>query len=297
MPGISAYVKVTWLHALYSVIKMNEVSNIEISANNEDAAEILDKASKNLVKYLWNTEREYFNCFFRTEGARDVSIPESVFSDQMFGRWLLLIERNLSDLLPLDMVKKSVKYIYKNNLIDDKEKGFRGWSNGRLSDGVPCYDNKQWHAKTCWMGAQLNLASILGDLGYEEESLDVFRAIESSMKNNHLAVGEWNQAITEDGKSCTLPEEIAKDTPRFPAYPRYKSCWEYLVRMLGLKLDENNIELKPFTSFDFSVENITLAGCELTVTVKKGWTKIIVDGNSCDKAVFGRIGKHTVVFE
>lgn len=297
MPGISAYVNVTWLHALYSVIKMNEVENIEISANGEDAAEILEKASENIIKYLWNTEREYFNCFYRTEGAREISIPESVFSDQMFGRWLLLLERNLSDLLPLDMVKKSIKYIYKNNLIDDKEKGFKGWSNGRLPDGVPCYDNKQWHAKTCWMGAQLNLASILGDLGYEEESLDVFRAIESSMKNNHLAVGEWNQAITEDGKSCTLPEEIAKDTPRFPAYPRYKSCWEYLVRLLGLKLDEKYIELKPFTSFDFSIENVRLAGCELTVIVKKGWSKIIIDGEICDKAIFDRNGKHTVVFE
>ena len=53
----------------------------------------------------------------------------------------------------------------------------------------------------------------------------------------------------------------------------------------------------PFSSFDFSVDNIKLAGCELTVIVKKGWTKIVVDGSCSDKAVFERIGKHVVVFE
>jgi len=297
MPGISAYVNITWLHALYSVIKMNEIDGISICANGEDAGEILKKAKENLVKYLWNEKDEYFNCFYRTEGASEKSIPESVFSDQMFGRWLLLIERNLSDLLPKDMVKKSIEYIYENNLIDDKEKGFRGWSNGRLPNKVPCFDNKQWHAKTCWMGAQLNLASVMGELGEEEKSLDIFRSIEKSLKNNHLAVGEWNQAITEEGMSCTLPEETSKDTPRFPSYPRYKSCWEYLIRILGLKLDGEYMELSPFKSFDFSIKNINLAECRLNVIVKKGWTKITVDGIIQDRAVFDRNKEHTVIFE
>ena len=296
MPGLGAYVNTPWLTALYSVMKMNEANKEKIELDGENIEELLKQAEENFVKYLWNDEKGYFNCFFRTEGANESSIPDSVFSDQMFGRWLLLAERGKKPLLPLDKIESSVRYIYKNNLIDDKENGFRGWANGMLPSGVPYYDNKQYHAKTCWIGAQLNLGSILGELGYEEESLDVFRSVEKSFANNHLAVGEWNKAITEDGKSCTLPEEMSKDTPRFPAYPRYKCCWEYLIRILGLKVDSENMELNPFRSIDFKIKDVVLAGCHLTVEVNKNWTQIYVDGKKSSAAVFDRNGMHTVVF-
>lgn len=297
MPGLGAYVNTQWLTALYSVLKMNEVNAEKIKIDGEDIEKILKQAEENFVKYLWNDEKGYFNCFYRTEGANTASIPESVFSDQMFGRWLLLTELGKKPLLPIDKIKKCMEYIYKNNLIDDKENGFRGWANGMLQDRAPYYDNKQYHAKTCWIGAQLNLGSILGELGCEDESLDVFRSVEKSFANNHLAVGEWNKAITEDGKSCTLPEEMSKDTPRFPAYPRYKCCWEYLVRILGLKMDSKNMELKPFKSFDFQITDVVLAGCRLTVEVSKDWTEIYVDGKKCAAAVFDRNTAHAVQFK
>lgn len=298
MPGVSAYVNMPWLYALYSIIKMNKVCGVDIAASNGRLPEdILKQAADSFVKYLWNEDDGYFNCFYRTEQAESGSIPESVFTDQMFGRWLLLIERELDNILPADKIKSSVEYIYKNNVINDEANNFKGWSNGKLPGGKPCYDNKQYHAKTCWMGAQLNLASILGEMGLEKESLDVFYSLEKSLGNNHLAVGEWNRAITEDGKSCVLPEEPGKDTPRFPSYPRYKSCWEYLIRMLGLKIDSENMELTPFKSFDFSVKSIILAGCELTVSVKSGWTRIFVDGVEREKAIFERGKKHEIVFE
>lgn len=296
MPGISAYVDMPWLYALYSVMKMNAAIGSDVQPGEKNAAEVLDEAKSSFVKYLWDNERGYFHCFYRTEGGSQVSVPESAFTDHLFGRWLLLIERNLDALLPMEMIRKSAEFVYHNNLIDDPEHDFRGWSNGRLPDGTPCMDQKQHHVKSCWIGAQLNMGSVLGELGDENAAMDVFASLERSLHNNHLAVGEWNQTITEDAKSCISPEEPSKDTPRFPAYPRYKSSWEYLIRILGLKVDEKMMELHPFHGFDFAIHDVILAGCELNVSVQRNWNMVVVDGETSEKAVFERIGDHKVEF-
>lgn len=296
MPGISAYVNMPWLYALYSVMKMNAAIGSDVQPGEKNAAEVLDEAKSSFVKYLWDNERGYFHCFYRTEGGSQVSVPESAFTDHLFGRWLLLIERNLDALLPMEMIRKSAEFVYHNNLIDDPEHDFRGWSNGRLPDGTPCMDQKQHHVKSCWIGAQLNMGSVLGELGDENAAMDVFASLERSLHDNHLAVGEWNQTITEDAKSCISPEEPSKDTPRFPAYPRYKSSWEYLIRILGLKVDEKMMELHPFHGFDFAIHDVILAGCELNVSVQRNWNMVVVDGETSEKAVFERIGDHKVEF-
>ena len=296
MPGISAYVNMPWLYALYSVMKMNAAIGSDVQPGEKNAAEVLDEAKSSFVKYLWDNERGYFHCFYRTEGGSQVSVPESAFTDHLFGRWLLLIERNLDALLPMEMIRKSAEFVYHNNLIDDSEHDFRGWSNGRLPDGTPCMDQKQHHVKSCWIGAQLNMGSVLGELGDENAAMDVFASLERSLHNNHLAVGEWNQTITEDAKSCISPEEPSKDTPRFPAYPRYKSSWEYLICILGLKVDEKMMELHPFHGFDFAIHDVILAGCELNVSVQRNWNMVVVDGETSEKAVFERIGDHKVEF-
>lgn len=296
MPGISAYVNMPWLYALYSVMKMNAAIGSDVHPGEKTAAEVLDEAKRSFVKYLWDNERGYFHCFYRTEGASQVSVPESAFTDHLFGRWLLLIERDLDSLLPMEMIRKSAEFVYHNNLIDDPEHDFRGWSNGRLPDGTPCMDQKQHHVKSCWIGAQLNMGSVLGELGDENAAMDVFASLERSLHNNHLAVGEWNQTITEDAKSCISPEEPSKDTPRFPPYPRYKSSWEYLIRILGLKVDEKMMELHPFHGFDFAIHDVILAGCKLNVSVQKNWNLVVVDGETAEKAVFERAGDHKVEF-
>jgi hypothetical protein len=96
--------------------------------------------------------------------------------------------------------------------------------------------------------------------------------------------------------SCPLPQEVSKDTPRFPAYPRYKSSWELLIRLLGLTMDRTHMALKPLHSLDFAVQNVTLAGCKLTVQVQKDWNTILVDGEKVAEAVFDRRGSHSVAF-
>ena len=73
-------------------------------------------------------------------------------------------------------------------------------------------------------------------------------------------MGEWNKSVGPDGKSRTLPEEPNKDTPRFPPYPRYKSGWEYLRCILGLKMDAQNFYLNPFKTIGFAFGDVELAG-------------------------------------
>jgi hypothetical protein len=140
-------------------------------------------------------------------------------------------------------------------------------------------DGNGYHARTFWIGAQLDLGSLLGDAGDEAASLDIFKSLEASLHNNHLAVGEWNQAIDQDLKTRTVPEAPTKDTPRFPPYPRYKCAWEYLVRILGLKMDEQYLYLQPFKTVDFRIHEFPLAGVKLTVTVAAGWSQVLVNGS------------------
>ena len=295
MPGVCTYVNMPWLYAIYSVLKINQILGTNISIPEIKLEDLLQKAKDSMIKYLWNEEYGYFDAFRWTENSRHKNVQDTVFSDQMFGRWLLLIEKDLDSLLPKEMIEKSLNYIYENNLIDDKENGMRGWSNGMLKNHVPCGKDAEWFTNTWWLGAQFDLASLLGELGEEKKALDVFYSVESSLKNNHLAVGEWNANTTEDGKSVLTWE--SKDTPSFPSYPRYKCCWEMLIRIIGLKMDENVIELTPFKSFDFYLNDFVIAGCKLTINAQKDWTRIIVDGEEKELAVFDRkVYEHKIEF-
>ncbi len=300
MPGVCAYVNMTWLYALYSAIKMSKAIGKDISIDGVDTAALLENAKKSFVKYLWNDEYKYFNAFKWTENSRKMNVEQAVFSDQMFGRWLMLIEKDLDDLIDIEKIKSSLNYIYENNCVEDSEKGLRGWANGMLPERVvdPTTDEPSRHnefSNTWWLGAQLDLASLLGELGEEEKALDVFYSLEKSFENNHLAVGEWNLKTSDD----RLPFRSwqAKDTPSFPAYPRYKCCWEMLIRILGLKMDEKEMELTPFKSFPFYLNDFIIAGCKLTINAQKDWNKIIVDGVVSEKAVFDRsVYEHKIDF-
>jgi hypothetical protein len=133
------------------------------------------------------------------------------------------------------------------------------------------------HPMTCWFAAQQDLGSLLGVSGNEAASLDVFRSISTSLGKNALAAGEWNRSADSDFTAKTIYER-GKDTPRFPPYPRYKCSWEYLIRILGMQMDEKYIYLKPFKSIDFAINNFKLAGINLTARVAKNWNKVKLNG-------------------
>ncbi len=278
MPGVSAYVNAAWVYGLHALDQMGGRLKNPPLVGGIPAGELKAKAAASFDRNLWNEIQGCWNCFYRTEGASTVNVPESVFTDQLFGRWALLIDPTIAGLLPEEKVKRALESLYRHNLIEDRENNFKGWVNGLLPGRNSDIVNSQYVAKVFWICAQLDLGSLLGEAGNEPACLDVFKSLEASLHNHHLAVGEYNQSIDADFKTLTLPEEPGKDTPRFPPYPRYKCAWEYLVRILGLKMDERYLYLKPFMTMDFAIRNFKISGIILTVKVTTGWAKAFING-------------------
>jgi uncharacterized protein (DUF608 family) len=277
MPGVSAYVNVAWLHALYALERMGRTLGEPAPVDDTDAGELRGRVLQGLERWLWTDDLGgYYRCFARTPGASEASVPEAVFTDQLFGRWVLLIDGDSADVLPRQRVEAALATVFTNNLLEDTSTGFRGWVNGKLPGGAPDLVSG-YHARTCWVGAQLDLASLLGSVGEEARSLDVFLSLEKSLFDQHLAVGEWNRAVDASG-GVTVVNDFGKDTPRFPPYPRYTSAWEYLVRMLGLTLTERHAFLDPFRSLAFELRAVRLAGMTLSVRVEAGWTHVLAKG-------------------
>jgi uncharacterized protein (DUF608 family) len=284
MPGVSAYVNVAWLYALHALACMGHLLGRDERIADRAIGDLANIVQGNLVKNLWrNDAGGYFRCFRRTPGASEASQPDTVFSDQLFGRWVALLDESSGRVLPSGHIVAALLTIYENNLLDDVAVGFRGWVNGMLpgrqADLVSGY-----HARTCWLGAQLNLAALLGAVGQEARSLDVFSSVESNLRNDHIAVGEWNRAIDAGGRAVEL-DDWGKDTPCFPPYPRYASSWEYLLRMLGLSADESYLYFQPFRSVAFELRRVVLAGIVLTIRVEPNWQRARVNGQEVQSRV------------
>jgi uncharacterized protein (DUF608 family) len=284
MPGVSAYVNIAWVHALYALERIGRTLNRPAPVAGSSAGGLRARALENLEQRLWTDELGgYYRCFFRTPGAADASVPEAVFTDQLFGRWVLLVDHDSAGVLPAGRVESALRTIHANNLLEDADTGFRGWVNGKLPNGEPDTQSG-YHARTCWLGAQLDLASLFASVGDEARSLDVFLSVERSLGGNHLAVGEWNRAVDAHGR-VVVQADFGKDTPRFPPYPRYTSSWEYLLRMLGLTLTEHYIHLAPFRSLEFELRDWVLAGVELSVRVEANWTRVLANGVALETPV------------
>ncbi len=278
MPGVSTYINSSWLYGLYGLeAAAKHLGDPEPTVAGEPISQVRKNAAAAYDELLWNEATGCWNLFYRTEGSDKSSTADSVFSDQLFGKWVLSIDPSAESVLPADKVRRALKTIYSHNLVEDPKQNFRGWANGMLPDGRPDVTTG-YHAKTFWLGPQINLASLLAIDGDEIAALDVMKSIESSIGNNLLAVGEWNRSLDKDKNVVLLPHEPEKDTPRFAPYPRYKSSWEWLPRVLGMQMDESKIYLNPFKTIRLELKGVRLAGMQLTVRVEPGWTRAMIDG-------------------
>jgi len=279
MPGVSSYVNSAWVYGLDALKSMAAgLGETNVLVGSIPLDEMLTKARASYDRLLWNPQTKTWNLFYRTEGSATENTPETLFTDQLFGLWVAAIDRNAKEVLPSDKVKLALNSLYINNMVEDKAQNFRGWVNGMKPNHVPDYTINGYHARTCWFGAQINLSSLLGYMGNEVASIDIMRSIDMSLKNNHFAAGEWNGSINAKGEVVSLPEETAKDTPRFAPYPRYKSSWEYFIRLLGLQMDEKTLYLQPFKTVDFHLDDIQLAGKKMSITVEAGWKRVLMNG-------------------
>jgi uncharacterized protein (DUF608 family) len=276
MPGISSYVNSAWVYGLQSINAMaKSLGEPTPKVAGMPITELLQKAQAGYEKDLWNADHGDWNVFYRTPGADSGSIPDSLFSDQLFGRWVAAIDPASQGVLPDPKIHSAVMALYKNNAVDDPAHHFRGWVDSMQEGRVP--DMSGRHARTFWIGPQINLASLLGMQNEEAASLDVIQSVEMSLGENILAAGEWNRELNAKGEAELSPDEPSKDSPRFAPYPRYSSAWEYLIRLVGLQMDEKTLSLKPFHTVAFKLDQIQLAGMTLTIHVQKGWTHAEVD--------------------
>jgi uncharacterized protein (DUF608 family) len=278
MPGVSSYVNSAWIYGLDALKSMaNGLGEKNVTVGNLPINDWYVKARASYDKLLWNGQSKSWNLFYRTEGASQESTPETLFTDQLFGLWVAAIDKKAKDVLPADKINMALHSLYTNNVMEDKAQGFRGWVNGMKPNRVPDVTTG-YHSRTCWFGSQINLSSLLGFVGDEPAALDIMKSMDMSLKNNHFAAGEWNGSINAKSEVLPLPEETCKDTPRFAPYPRYKSSWEYVVRLLGLQMDEQSLYLQPFKTVDFRFDDIELAGKKMNITVEAGWNRVLVDG-------------------
>jgi len=286
MPGISSYVNSAWVYGLESLSRISaSINEPAPDIAGEPLEKLIPRAYANYDRLLWNESTQSWNLFHRTEGANPSSTPDTLFTDQLFGRWVLGIDRAAFEGgLPKEKIKTALQTLYTHNLADDPAQNFRGWVNGMKPGRIPD-TTTGYHARAFWFGPQINLGSLLGLYGDEAASLDVIRSVSTSMGDNALAAGEWNRALNAKSQVVVLDSEVCKDTPRFAPYPRYKSSWEYVVRLAGLTLDEKHAYFEPFKTLDFAFRDIALAGQQIDLTVQSGWTRALVNGHAAELPV------------
>jgi len=284
MPGVSAYVNSAWIYALHGYAMMAKRLGKAPVVDGVDCEALAGRAAVAFRRRLWNESSGCFDCF-QTDQACE-NHPDCVFSDQLFGRWMLAVVELERDPVPAALLESALDKIYANNRVATAS-GFRGWANGMLPDGAPemvryaadtGFGAVNYFANTFWFGPQYNLAALFSCFRRDAEAADIWGAIERSIDGNHLAAGEWNRSYDADKQIGTLALAPSKDTPRFPPYPRYKGCWEALIRAAGITLDWDFLYLRPGREFDIDWRNARIGGVRLDLTVRRGWRDIRLDG-------------------
>ena len=295
MPGIGAYVNCQWIYALFALKEISAEVGEEPVLCGRDLDEFISAAVNEYNKCLWDSEGGYWHAYKPTSASLQLPYGNAVFTDQLFGHWAVMLDPESGKVMDGDKEKSALKKIFTHNRIYTPGKEYSCWANGVLPEREKTvriqkdYDKDEficgYHALTCWISTQLELASLLGYFGMEKESRTVFTEVAKGIGKNVLAVGEYNRSLDENVEATDTNIEIGKDTPRFPPYPRYKSSWEYISCLLGLKMDMDKLTFSPFRNMDFSIKGVILAGVRLNVSVKSGWTECIVNGSKSEPVI------------
>lgn len=304
MPGIGAYVNNQWIYALFAYKQMCKALGKPEILSGRNLDDFIPAAVGEYNDILWNEKDGYWIAYVTNDDSNNLPWGDAIFSDQLFGHWAVAIDPESRNVLSENCEKRAAEKIYKHNRMEETEKGYSCWANGMLPEREKTvlihkpdgeYNECGYHALTCWVSTQMDLASMLGYFGDEKQSVDMFTSVSRGMGRNVLAVGEYNRSVSDKAEPITSIEEPGKDTPRFPPYPRYKSSWEYLIRMLGLEMNFETITLNPFHSLRFSFENFIIGDLHLTVHVEKSWTRCLV--NRKEECPVIKRGKGSVYIE
>lgn len=305
MPGICNYVNNQWLYALFSFARMSDLLSKDAEISGKNVSELLSEAVKQYNKALWNEKEGYWYAYKVTDQSNYLPFGNAIFSDQLFGFWAASLDRKVYDILPYEQCVRALKKIYTHNRIYVPDRDYYCWLNGvlpekektpsiEMNDGI--YEHCGYHALCCWICAETGMASLMYRLGLPQTGEDVFFNVAKGIGNNHLAVGEYNRGVDTNMKAETLHYEPGKDTPRFPAYPRYKCAWEHPISILGIQADFDGIYLNPAKNADIAISEIRMGGDSFSVTVEKDWNTCLVDGKEGKPVLARGSGKHRVEF-
>lgn len=307
MPGIGAYVNSQWIYALFSLKRICETIGEEPVLCGRNLDEFIAAAVKEYNECLWDDEGGYWHAYKPTEASLQLPYGNAVFGDQLFGHWAVILDPESENILDGNMEKSALNKIYSFNRIMTPDKSYSCWAVGMLPEKEKTvriqsdYDGDEficgYHALTCWICTQVELASLLGYFGMEDASRDVFTEVAKGIGKNVVAVGEYNRSLDENLEATDTNIEIGKDTPRFPPYPRYKSAWEYIACLLGLRMTMDKLILSPLHNTDFNINGVVLAGVRLNITVKKGWTECYVNGEKADPVICRIASEATLEFK
>ena len=299
MPGIDAYINTQWVYALFSFVSLCELLGIEPELSDKNAKELLKSAIKEFKEILWDEKQGYFKAYVPNEKSNYLPFGDAVFSDQLFGLWAVNIDKNAKNVIEKEFNERALKKIYTHNRLTDKKNGLSCWVNGMMpvkedtykihrDEGE--YEECGYHALSCWVSTQMELASLCYRVGLEEMGEDIFKSVSDYMGNNVLAVGEYNRSLGENFEPVTLRYEPGKDTPRFPAYPRYKSSWEHIISLLNTEADFESIYFDPAKNADITLKNVIIGNQKFNIRISKNWSECFVDGK-LSEAIIPRDGK------
>ena len=306
MPGIGVYVNSQWIYALFSLKRICEIIGEEPVLCNRNLYEFIDTAVKEFNEQLWDAEGGYWHAYKPTENSLQLPYGNAVFGDQLFGHWAVMLDPESEKILDGIKEKSALRKIYTHNRIFTPDKTYSCWANGMLPEKEKTvriqsdYDGDEficgYHALTCWICTQVELASMLGYFGMDDASREVFSEVSKGIGKNVLAAGEYNRSLDANLQATDTDIEIGKDTPRFPPYPRYKSSWEYLACLLGLKMTMDEMIFSPLHNTDFNINGVILAGVRLNISVQSGWTECFVNGVKTDPVVSRTANEITLEF-
>ena len=305
MPGICNYVNNQWLYALFSFERMSNQLGKEAIVLGKKVSELLPEALKQYNEALWDEKEGYWYAYKVTEKSNCLPFGNAVFSDQLFGFWAASLDPEAYGILSNEQCVRALKKIYVHNRVYVPNGDYYCWLNGALpekektpsiemNDGI--YEHCGYHALCCWICAETGMASLMYRFGLPKTGEDVFYNVAKGIGNNHLAVGEYNRGVDENMKPETLHYEPGKDTPRFPAYPRYKCAWEHPIAVLNLQADLDNIYLNPAKNVNIALSEIRMGSDVFSVTVEKNWDTCLVGGKEAKLVLMRGEGKYTVEF-
>lgn len=179
--GINAYTTGLWLTSLAAAVKGAQI--LSLPDDEKKYREWLDIGRTLFDQHLWkavNADEGYYKL------GENV---EDIFSDYLYFFYSKILKL---DIFPEDKIKKTLRYVYNNN-VQKIANGYFGAVNG-TRDGKIIPEGEQ--GKEMWTGTSFALGATMLAYGLKEEGWNVIYGTENFITNEAGNFGDWAEAYT-----------------------------------------------------------------------------------------------------